>query len=275
MHRASPEQSVFVLALVNALAALTIFYGNNEPGRPRHRMVTDLILLVGWSFSYCFTYALFLIFPAQIDLPQLIICESMAPLLAAWASKDLGRHYKKPAQILLRATPLLLLILLAAYSQKHSAGHESKDKNYIILFWVLVGFIVSQVCARRLSRHRPAGWIQPRFTFLNAAILTVALLTTGNIERVRFDVGSALSSGFAALLIVLLQLTYINGLKKTEPVIASLMLSTSVPISLFFSRVWYRSPLSFVELFLAVSYCISVYFVHWRVRAYGSLGAEK
>lgn len=221
----------------------------------------DYLQLAVWSLAYCLTYGLFVVFPERITLSQLIICQSIAPSVAAWLSGDLAREREHGLSSIVSFSPILLLLFLAWQRWTYEASSKQLWATTLIIFGVFIGLVVSQTCARWLAGRNPPLWIQPRLTMFNAIGLGLFTTLTGGVGSINLSrtlIGFAFA---AAILIIITQATYLAGIRRTEPVLAALAISTSVPISLFADRFWYGKPLSFAEAAIGILYCCAVFFV--------------
>lgn len=257
---------VFVLALANLIASVSIFGQPAREERLPQRLSIEYLLLLAWSCSYCLSYGLFVVFAENLSITQLIICQSIAPALAAYFSGDLRREGSGGMRVVLQFFPLSILLLLSIVKWVPEVIGGTFLKTIALSFAVLIGLVASQTCARGLAQRRAVGWIQPRLTIANSILLCIGLAATNSLAYPSKSSTSVIAIFGAGALILGIQVTYLAGLRKAAPVLGALALSTSVPLSLFADALWYSRTLTTIEFVLGLGYCGSILLVA-RTRA--------
>jgi drug/metabolite transporter (DMT)-like permease len=244
----------FYLLAANGVAGLLGFL----PFRKENALRLDAptLAVVVWSACYCAEYGLFLVYPGIISLSQLIVCNSLAPFIAVYLSRDVLRARVNGAHRLLSVLPVLFLIGIS-YLERNATS-RSGVFLWLILLLVFASIIVSQSCARYVARNRSPTWSQPRLTLLNAALLSVVLELrlshSGTALRPSIRISTCLGVG---IMILAIQRLYVFGLRKADPFISAMTLCTIVPLSLGIEFVVEHRQVHLAEAAFAAGYILS------------------
>jgi hypothetical protein len=111
-HSASDStlRTVYLLA-ANGVAGLAGF----PPFRRENAIRLDrpTLAVAAWSVCYCAEYGLFLVYPGVISISQLIACNSLAPLVAVYLSRDVRRSKIETADRLRSVAPIIFLLAIS------------------------------------------------------------------------------------------------------------------------------------------------------------------
>jgi drug/metabolite transporter (DMT)-like permease len=191
-----------------------------------------------------------------ISISQLIVCNSLAPFLAVYLSRDVRRSRIQIAGRLLSAAPIILLL---GISYRERQRHASSDPYAsLLLCCVLFSSIISQACARYVARNKSPSWSQPRLTILNAIFLGVVI---GLFSRTAINLAPRFTGigliVLAGATVYTIQRFYVFGLKKMDPFISAMTLCTIVPLSLGTEVIFENRIVDPIEIVLAVGYVLA------------------
>lgn len=256
LYSGSADQGLLILAMGYIPMALGMLHK-----RPKSRAYIELNPHKAWKWkwisiwatSVTMIYAVFLINPNLITLSQLIIAQSLIPLLAVIASGD-TRSKAGRQESLGKLIPLTLLLVLAWLQP-----HDARTSGTVFAFALICGcFFLAQLSMRKLARLQDSFWVLPRF----ALLAMVLVFMTGSLFAktiVQPQSGELIFYGaMAGLLLFLIQGGYFYGIAQTPPLLSAIALSSSVPISIFAEWSWLGREVSAAEFSLAMGYCLSI-----------------
>ena len=231
------------------------------------RLDRPMLAVAVWSACYCAEYGLFLVYPGVISISQLIVCNSLAPVLAVYLSRDVRRSRIGTALRLLSMAPIVLLLGISYLERQSQAS--SNPHAALLLCCVVLSSISSQACARYVARNKPPSWSQPRLTILNSICLGIVMglfsRTAVNLPPRFTSIGLIVLTG---ALIFTIQRFYVSGLKKADPFISAMTLCTIVPLSLGTEVVFENRIVDPIEIVLAVGYVLStVVSIRWATQS--------
>jgi len=220
------------------------------------RLDRPTLAVAVWSVCYCAEYGLFLVYPGVISISQLIVCNSLAPVLALYLSGDVQRSRIGTALRLLSVAPIVLLLGISYLErQSHASSYPHAT---LLLCCVLMSSISSQACARYVARNKSPSWSQPRVTILNSILLGIVI---GLFSRTAVNLAPRFTSiGLIVLtgaLIYAVQRFYVSGLNKADPFISAMTLCTIVPLSLGTEVIFEHRIVDPVEIVLAAGYVLA------------------
>lgn len=253
-YSATPDMGLMVLALGYLPMATGILIYRQKPLRTvtaSAKESSEKILpfwkwIAGWSVGLAAIYALFFNFPQFLSVSQLIVAQSVTPLLAVVLTGDYFSTEVR-REPLLRLLPMALLLTLAAIKSRGGFG------EMVSFAGVCGAFLLVQSSMRRLSRLQRPQWVLPRFAFLNFILISGLVLFLAPPSAMPpaelFYFGAA--AGAALLLI---QGGYLVGIARTPPLLSALVISASVPLAVLLEWVFGRQAPHPVEAFLALGY---------------------
>jgi drug/metabolite transporter (DMT)-like permease len=244
-----------LLGVSNLLLSATLLIPGPAGGNRERTSLRDTLPLFVWAIAYSLIYGSFLLFPRLFNLSHVIIANSTAPMVAVFASGDWTRARERLLTTLLRASPLCLLMLVAMMEWKTLDQSYPAIARWAALVALIFFAVVSQSMARIIARRHSPTWAPPRLAAYNGILLVGASLIMGNtlvtlpiwkwtVLPLVFGVG-----------IFLLQTLYLHGLKVTNPTLAALLISMSVPITIGVEYLWTGTARSLWSAVLAVLYC--------------------
>ena len=258
-----PVDRTLLLAIANLGLACILFVPQFRNGQLLLNGITTVALL-GWSVAYSITYGAFVRWPEFIPVWGLLAARACAPLIAVFVSGDHHRDTNSLRKRLLMSSPIVFLIGIA-FSEWKSSSH-ALIAPFVALALVVL-FALSQSCARVVARNAPSAfWGPPRLAFLNGILLLIFWATIG-----RFGIrgnGLELLRGavFLSVWILAIQALYLFGLAKTAPFLSTLLISMTVPISIFGDSLTKNgtshSPLS---RWLSVGFSVATGLVGWMI----------
>jgi drug/metabolite transporter (DMT)-like permease len=206
-----------------------------------------------WACCYCVNYILFVLYPSFLSLSDFIIAQSVAPTLAVLISGDWRSENDRLRKLLINCGAITALLFLAILKRDVSRASH----------FVFLSFMTATACslgtnfaARSLTGRAGPIWIQARVALLSGCFLSLFVCLTYGAQGLE-NFGSSfllgLLTGFAILLV---QSSFLFGLKNSAPYLSALLLSSSVPISLFAEAVTGSGSFGAPELVLSAIYCL-------------------
>ncbi len=250
----SMTRTLYLLA-ANGVAGLLGFL----PFRTENRIKLDspTIAVIVWSACYCAEYGLFLVYPRVISLSQLIVCNCLAPFFAVYLSRDTQRTNLQGGKKLLSISPVLFLLGIS-YLERKTSSASSNSHAGLLLLLVLLSVVISQSCARYISRSRSPGWSQPRVTIMNSAFLSLIVsIAIHGANEVPLNSINLVFCLFLGALVLIIQRFYIFGLKRADPFISAMTLCTIVPLSLGTEFLFEHRAVGLMEIALAAGYVLA------------------
>jgi hypothetical protein len=226
---AAAGDRVLVLAIANAtLGALLLVKNIRVDSIFPNPLLSST--LCGWSLAYVLIYGIFLCFPAQAPLWAILGAQACAPFLAVFLSGDYLRE-KAIRNWVLSIVPTPLLFLIVCFMPRTSG----LGVTWMVLLLITALYVLSQSCARVVSWRAPSPmWAPPRLALLNAICLFGLWRAVSHADG---SVNANLMTLFVvgvlfAVPLLLIQFSYVYGLRNTSPPISALIISVSVPVSL-------------------------------------------
>lgn len=255
LYSETPEIGLIVLGVGYLPMSLGIFLFRNQAPLAIVGSRSPWIWIGFWSLGLATIYTLFFQFPEYLTVSQIIIAQSLMPLLAVVVTGEIFSA-KAQRESVLRLLPLALLLALAGIRSAEGLGSS--------LTFVMVGvaFLVVQASMRKLAQVQRPLWVLPRFALTNMILLSLIVWSVSGPE-VSLPQSFPIACSFAGLALVLIQGGYLVGIARTPPVLSALLISASVPISFFFEWILLARTSSPLETSLAVAYVLSVAGLSW------------
>lgn len=249
-YSVTPDLGLMVLAIGYLPMASGILFFRQAPLAAIASTNSNWKWIGAWACGIAGIYALFFKFPQFLSVSQLIVAQSVTPFLAVVVTGDYfsknGR--KEPLQRLL---PLGFLLALAWVKNSSQTG------ELISFAVVCLAFLVVQTSMRRLAQLKQPFWVLPRFALLSFTLISVFIFCFVMPEQPPknelFYFGLA-----AGLVLIVIQGGYLIGIARTPPLLSALIISSSVPIAIFFEWVLSNRKASFLEAGFAIGYVLSV-----------------
>lgn len=233
----TPVEGSTTLALANLfLGLLTFFWIKSCWINSRSAKIT-IKYFVLWSAGYVASYFVFLRYPTYVTLVQLIIARTVAPSLVVYLTGDWRIEGKSLLQSTGSLSPLLILLFISVRIFSNQAENSSITWGHLLAAVVVFcGTFFSQFAARQISKDHatPRKSLLATFPFcLGNGILMLALIFSETSDVSTFvQADILLKSAGAAISIGLTLGLFIYGLAITPPILASLWISSLVPISM-------------------------------------------
>lgn len=256
-YSTTPDMGLMVLALGYLPMAAGIFIYRHTPLKAvaagdhnTEKFFEDSVShwkwVVAWSAGLSAIYALFFKFPQFLPVSQLIVAQSVTPLLAVVLTGDYfsAQGRREPLQ---RLFPMVLLLILAAIKSRGGFGE-------VLSFAGVCGaFLLVQSSMRHLSRLQRPQWVLPRFALMNFALISTLVLFLA--PPVKMPSAELFYFGAAAgVALLLIQGGYLVGIARTPPLLSALVISASVPLAVILEWVYARQTPNPAEAFLALGY---------------------
>lgn len=258
----TPMASVGLFAVANLICATMIFFPRLTGRRTAPWDRKSIISLMAWAICYAVNYGLYALYPEAISLSDLIIAESLAPTAAVILSGDWRAEKARTQKLAANFGGVSLLLLLAYLKRDHQASGSP-----VLIFVSMLCFLGTNVAARNVAKLGPALWGQARVSALNGILLTLFILSTRKFAELK-QVQSGVATGLAfAVGLTATQGSFLFGISRTSPFLSALLISTSVPLSLFSDAILHGQPLISIEGGLGLLYCVFVWLTQkWFAR---------
>jgi hypothetical protein len=216
----------------SALACLSVAYlvsGILSAGWARRDRAPRASILhaLAWALALTLIYVQFLVVEERASLAQLIILQALAPLLSGFFSREV-RGFSKD-ELMYQGGAFVILLFLARIES--AAGSGSPGAGWTGLALLLAAYVASQSVLRSVVR---AGQSRSKLLAEGCLIASALLGGLALFRGVRFDSlrGDALFGGAFGLVLLIIQLLYVEGIRRARGVLGNLALSGAVPISL-------------------------------------------
>jgi hypothetical protein len=192
----------------------------------------------------------------------LLAAKACGPLIAVFVSGDHRRDAGSFRRRIFLSSPIVFLVAIAFLEWKSSS-------HAVIAALVALGLIAlfafSQSCARIIARNSPGAlWGPPRLAVLNGALLLTFWASFGRSGIPGNGLVLLRGAVFLSVGILAVQALYLFALAKTTPFLSALLLSTSVPISIFGDSLMKTGPShSPLSLWLSVGFTLATGLVTW------------
>ncbi len=255
--RGAPSESALACLSVAYLVAGIVTGGL---ARQDHAPRAPLRHSLAWALALALIYVQFLIVEEKASLSQLIILQAVAPLFSGFFSREV-RGFSK-AELLFQGGALAILVFLAQAESVSRAGHSTVTVSTTlaasIAIWgrlaILLGaYVVSQFVLRSAVRRGHSRSKLLMDGCFAVSILLGALAAAGNSGWGSFQ-DDALFGAIFGLVLVVIQLLYVEGVRRARGVLGNLALSAAVPISLLVQGVMTQH-LSAIGTLLSLVYC--------------------
>lgn len=249
-YSVTPDLGLMVLAIGYLPMASGILFFQQTPLVLSGAADSPWRWMAGWALGVVSIYALFFKFPQFLSVSQLIVAQSVTPLLAVVVTGDYSSQEKR-IEPLQRLLPLSLLLGLAWVKNGSGVGELASFAAVCFLF------LVVQSSMRRLAHLKRPLWVLPRFALLSFILLSVLISVFARPEQLPGTELLAFSAA-AGLVLILIQGGYLIGIARTPPLLSALIISSSVPIAIFFEWLLSSRTPTVLEGGLAICYVMSV-----------------
>lgn len=216
-------------------------------------------LFLLWAFSLVGIYFLYFYFPTELSMPHLILAQSTIPLLSVLLLRikkiQPNDPSKKPQESIWVILPLALLLILA------SQTWESLDSFKSFLFFLLCSFFLgAQVSIRSLAKARSSPWkAQGRLAIFVIVLLSICVGFQGR-QIPSMKPGALIGQGaIMGVALLSIQGLYLIGIQKTAPLLSTLCIASSVPISIFLNAFANGHSVNPLNIAISIGYMATLY----------------
>lgn len=267
-HNASDDARLITFWIANILlATLTFMKPSSINVETNQTSYVDHIAVTIWGLSFTTIYSLLILYPDIVTIPHLILAECLAPILMIPFFKQSSSHSNFRGSL---TAPALCLTLLAfiTWSIWDSGSTASFETGWPYFALIAVLYTTSQSMARFLSSRRPATWAPIRMSLVASFGIGALVLSRTPIDtliNVLKNYGLWLLAPAMACLSLMNRSFFMVGLKRTSPILAALIINTTLPLSIVFNAFETGKVLK-MPLIASISYCaVATLFVYFNV----------